>query len=105
MAPTIEIIVITAVSWGLKFFCFCKKVGYKSCVPCEIKFIIDIRIMRYKNNFQCFFIALPYSFQSVDRLTFQASVSFTLLLIKSVIKAGNPPRKNIARQPQTGKTK
>ena len=40
-----------------------------------------------------------------EPLACHASLSFTLARMKSVSRAGNPPTKNNARQPQCGKTK
>ena len=46
-------IVMVAVCCGLNWRCCCRKVGYMSCVPCEIRFIIIISSTRYRNRRQC----------------------------------------------------
>ena len=42
MAPIMEITLTIAVIRGLKWRRCCRNVGYRSCVPCERKFIMAI---------------------------------------------------------------
>src|SRR5262245_51953184 len=76
-------------------------VGYMSCVPCDMKFIIVISRTRYTKRFQYCGSDRRYVDQSV-RCSCHAADSFTLERMNSDSSAGRPPRKNIIRQPLPG---
>jgi hypothetical protein len=95
---------MTAACWGNPR-CFCRKVGYMSCVPCETHVIIVIMSTRYRKMRQWLTMPRP-SADQVSCLVFsQTADSFTFMRTNTASSAGAPPMKNIARQPKCGKTK
>ena len=91
---------------GLNPHCRCRKVGYMSCVPCELRFIIIMSTTRYRNSFQ-WPLRCPAQSGPADRCAIrsQTSDSFTWNRTNSASSAGSPPRKNSGRQPHRSNRK
>src|ERR1017187_6377412 len=94
IAPTIETPFSPARCVTPKFHWRFKKVGYKSCVPCDARFIVIMNIARYRNSFQCERISRRRLLHDSLRVLRQTSDSFTCQRTNSANSAGKPPIKN-----------
>src|SRR6185312_9518274 len=78
----------------------CRKVGYISCVPWELKFMNVMSATMNRNSFQLETIARPSWPHSEWRVSSQTADSRTRKRTKIASNAGRPPSKNRGRQPQ-----